>query len=141
MIREVPITVLSLVVALLLPDSDWMRPIILANSLVGFAYTAIEREAIQETGFRILSQFVRISSNANPLVNVAFHVLLPILVLRRGVRLRDADVVRALAFYAAGRVFVDVDSVYPRSVHSIETYTNVHFFVFLVSMFVCYYYG
>lgn len=129
-------TVITLLIAFLFPDSSWIRHALIANSVVGFLYTHIERDAIRNEGIGVLGRRVYIPDSVGPnAVNFVSHVLLPVIVLSRH-RDKRPSVVPALAFHIGCLVLIDVHNTYPSSVHPITTYMNMHLFVFATSVLV-----
>ena len=132
-----PVTVITLFIAFLFPYSYWFRHTLIANSIVGLLYTLIERDAIYDDGFGVLGRRVYVSNDpiGLHLINLVSHVLLPTILLSR-YKSRRSSVVPSLVFYIACRVLIDVRNTYPSRVHPMTTYTDLHMFVFVMSILV-----
>jgi hypothetical protein len=116
----------SVVLALALATRhEWLRPLLVANAVVGFAHMHLEREAFATTGTVVGPWTFRWTYAQNPIVNLVAHVALTYVALAR----LDAAEPRpgaTLALEAAGLLVLDLTALYPTVRHPLDRYAAAH---------------
>ena len=125
---QVRVTSLTLLAATALGDRLVVRSLLVANSLVGLAYTYVEEDAIVEDGVCLLGwTALRPSRAAIRTLNVLLHVVLPLLqLLYFRPSLWREPVSALVATLVVGYALLDIRCLYPTRVYPLETYAICH---------------
>ena len=116
----------SVVLALALATRhEWLRPLLVANAVVGLAYMHLERAAIATTGTVVGPWTFRWTYAQNAVVNLVAHVALTYVALARLDAAEPRPVV-TLAFEAVGLLVLDLTALYPTGRHPLAAYVAAH---------------
>jgi len=131
---DVPVTLSVATAAFLFPSEEWLTPVLISNSVVGFVYMIAEEESLRNPGTKAFGRRWPIPSRSvGMLVNVITHVVVPLLLLRRGGGggggKRKAW--KTVVLEVAGLCLVDLDNVYPTR-RSILPYAVAHVILVLL---------
>lgn len=131
---RLPATGIGLALGALLPHAAWLRPLVMANALVGLVYMIVEWRALRDVGMDVMGVGrVRWSLGQQWVVNVVSHGVLTCLVLSRMPR-AAADAQCVWLVEAAGVLLLDLDRVYPTAGGSVLPYVLAHAAVVAAAM-------
>ena len=126
------VTSTGLVLAAVLPEETWLRPLVVANAIVGIVYMLRERVALRDIGSDTIGVGrVRMTFAQQHVVNFATHVVCTLLVLRR-MSNRPIDWRRLWIFALLGMFIFDLQGLYPTGDgHSLHSYMLAYLAILL----------
>lgn len=130
---QVPITLLGLVGSTAFPQASWLRPIVLANSIVGLAYMHLEYKALKQTGFMFLGHSHRTHTyRYNLALNVVSHVIAPIMVIPPTSPTNTWW--HSYVACAVCPLLLDLERVYPTANNTLQPYVVAYALVLVVAV-------
>ena len=131
---KIPITLLTLALAIT-THHEWLKPVLWANSITGYIYHHIEKDALERYGIRVSGiGNIRMSGAGWSFSNVVGHVILPYFAYRSlNVKVDHPELYICTAAIIA-YFFIDLNTVYPTSTMPFEVYIVVHAALLLVAL-------